>query len=240
MGLKVSKIEKLKIDAYKDEKRQGSPLDSFEAMFNPTEISQRFAITWGGQQGANANGKRLHFSYSKPSDLNLKLTLDGTNVDVLPSGAAGRQSVTDRVQAFMKVAYQYDGALHEPRYLRVTWGKLSFDCRLSSVDVSYSLFDRDGTPLRANLSIVLIADASADKLAKEANKQSPDLTHARVVRGGDTLPLLTKEIYGSSERYLDVARYNGLKNFRKLEPGKQILFPPLTALDADKGVAERG
>jgi nucleoid-associated protein YgaU len=61
----------------------------------------------------------------------------------------------------------------------------------------------------------------------EENKSSPDLTHVRVVKAGDTLPLLTKAIYGSSRDYLRVAEHNGLDNFRDLTPGRRLVFPPL-------------
>ena len=63
-------------------------------------------------------------------------------------------------------------------------------------------------------------------MAKE-NKTSPDLSHSRIVKSGDTLPLLSKEIYGSAVHYLRVAQANGLDNFRSLTPGQQIVFPPL-------------
>ena len=41
---------------------------------------------------------------------------------------------------------------------RLLWGKgvleKGFDCRLQSVDVKYTAFDRDGSPLHAELSAV--------------------------------------------------------------------------------------
>jgi nucleoid-associated protein YgaU len=109
----------------------------------------------------------------------------------------------------------------------VQWGKLVFPCRLLSVTIKYTSFDRDGTPLRAELAVQFIFDEEAERRTKGADQQSPDLTHSRVVRSGDTLPLLTKQIYGSSAAYLDVARFNGLDDFRRLTPGQELLFPPL-------------
>jgi hypothetical protein len=34
-------------------------------------------------------------------------------------------------------------------------------------------------------------------------------------------------IYGSTGYYLEVAAINGIDNFRNLEPGTRVLFPPL-------------
>jgi nucleoid-associated protein YgaU len=53
------------------------------------------------------------------------------------------------------------------------------------------------------------------------------MTHRRTVVAGDTLPLMCFQIYQDSTRYLDVARHNKLNDFRNLEPGQQIFFPPL-------------
>ncbi len=47
------------------------------------------------------------------------------------------------------------------------------------------------------------------------------------MRGGDKLPLMCFAVYGDARHYLDVARVNGLADFRALVPGQQLLFPPL-------------
>jgi nucleoid-associated protein YgaU len=59
------------------------------------------------------------------------------------------------------------------------------------------------------------------------NNSSPDLTHVREVKKGDTLPLMTFRIYGDSKYYLEVAKANNITNFRKLEVGQRIFFPPI-------------
>ena len=72
-----------------------------------------------------------------------------------------------------------------------------------------------------------VEDKSAAKIAREAAKSSPDLSHVRVVVAGDTLPLLCNDIYGSPQHYLKVAADNGLDDFRQLIPGQRIVFAPL-------------
>jgi len=47
------------------------------------------------------------------------------------------------------------------------------------------------------------------------------------VRSGDTLPMLSKEVYGSPNHYLRLAQVNQLDDFRNLTPGQRIVFPPL-------------
>jgi hypothetical protein len=227
MGISnLFKLEKLTITAYKTADRSGWG-STFEAMFNPASYSQNYSIEWKRRQGINDLGAELEYTLSAPSELSFNLILDGTGVDDYGLISWASQTVSERVQEFLDVTYTYQGSLHEPAYLLAEWGDLSFSCRLSSVDIKYTAFDRDGTPLRAELDVTLLSDIGVEKLAQEAGKTSPDLTHARVVRRGDTLPLLVSEIYGSSDHYLDVARFNQLDDFRNLKPGQQILFPPL-------------
>ncbi|MGR9053652.1 MAG: LysM peptidoglycan-binding domain-containing protein, partial [Gammaproteobacteria bacterium] len=64
------------------------------------------------------------------------------------------------------------------------------------------------------------------RMARES-LSSPDLTHARMVLAGDTLPLMTERIYGTSKYYLRIAQINGLDDFRNLKPGSMLVFPPL-------------
>ena len=78
------------------------------------------------------------------------------------------KSVKDRIKEFMKAAYVYQGDIHEPYYLKVKWGlPEEFNCRLSSFDITYTSFDRDGTPLRAELKVSLVADERHRKERKK-------------------------------------------------------------------------
>jgi hypothetical protein len=139
----------------------------------------------------------------------------------------GSKTVSERVEEFLTLTFRMNGKIHEPNYLRVEWGNLKFECRLDSVEIDYTSFDRDGTPLRAKLTVSLIADMEVEKRMALEDKKSSDLTHRRVVRQGDTLTLLTKEIYGTSAPYWRVAQANRLDNFRLLTPGQELAFPPL-------------
>lgn len=228
------KLKKLTIKAYKARSRSASDLiDTFEAMFNPTSFSQKYEIEYGKNQGMNSTNKQVDYSRSKPRELNLKLILDETGVNEMGiMRLGGTRTVADRVQEFVKLTFRMNGTIHEPNFLVVEWGGkedggLIFSCRLGSVNVSYNNFNRDGSPMRAELDVILVSDEDIKKRMATENKSSPDLTHQRTVKSGDTLPLLTKEVYGTSAYYVRVAQANNLDDFRNLTPGQELFFPPL-------------
>ena len=225
------KLEKLKIFAFSDVERQsaieGSP---FEAMFNPQTLSQTSTNLFVPAKGVGGGIQSATFVRTQPSDLQLHLLLDGTGVDEmgLVNLFSDTKTVQDRIDAFLALAYLPLSKTHEPSYLKVQWGKkFTFPCRLASVTVNYTSFDRDGSALRAELALTLAADGDVVKQQAKAAQTSPDVSHARLVRGGDTLPLMTWRVYGSTAPMIGVARANGLDHLRGVAPGRTLIFPPL-------------
>lgn len=231
----LSKLEKLKINAYSSgDRSRSSYIDTFEAMFNPTSFAEKYRTVYDKRQSINTEGKTANYAYSPPTELTLKLILDGTGVSRMGlSGIMSAPSVSEQVEKFLKLTYHMNGDIHQPNFLEVAWGDMKFwgdpmfPCRLRTLDISYTTFDRDGTALRAELNMVLISDQDLKKQIRKEGKNSPDLTHTRLVKSGDTLPLLCKEIYGQSSYYMQVAQVNQINNFRNLTPGQTIFFPPL-------------
>jgi nucleoid-associated protein YgaU len=233
--LDLFKLEKLTITAFSDEDRKSQSGQPFTVMFNPSSYTKSYASKIAVVQPLNGTGPRLAYVGTAPSTLSLAFTLDGNGVHDMGVNAISSKSVAERVREFLSVAYEYKGTIHEAHFLIVQWGALTYSCRLAKADITYTSFDRGGQPLRAEIKAEFIYEKSAKMIAQEAQLESPDVTHARVVRSGDTLPLLTREIYGSSARYIDVARWNGLDDFRNLTPGQQILFPPIASFERDGG-----
>ena len=215
------RLEKLLIIAYAKPDYSGAPAGQFESYLNPNEITLSYELEWDAAQGSGSTNSRMNFKKAKPGDLSLTFFIDGT-------GADGRQlNVQEKVEEFQLVT-GYNGKIHRANYLKVMWGTLAVKrCVLKSASIAYKLFKPDGVPLRAVITATF-TDNSDDKTRMAmAQDESPDLTHIRLVKAGDTLPEMCFNIYGDPRYYLDVARQNRLDNFRKLEPGTRIVFPPI-------------
>jgi hypothetical protein len=222
------KLEKLRIEAYQDENRS-ILVDKFEAMFNPETLARQYGVTYGVQRAVSGGTPAPRFEQTPPSSFNLKLLLDGSGVENtgLVGLLAPRPSVDDQIATFKRLCYDINGDSHEPNFLKVKWGKLDISCRLTTLKVNYTSFERDGSTVRAELDVDFVVAVPAEQQLRAMRLASPDVSHSRVVREGDTLPLLTKEVYGSSRYYLAVARINGVDHFRSLASGRELLFPPL-------------
>ncbi len=227
------KLEKLTINVYGNRLRIGLPQKGFKVMYNPESFSMKHVNDYQKLQGIDTSGRTAKYSHSRAEELVLELIFDGTGVGDFGASTLvglGTASVSKQVGDFLDLCFHMDGKLHEPKFLKIQWGQgelKAFDCRLESVDVTYTSFDRSGAPLRAKLAAKFVEDLEPSKRLKLENKQSPDLTQSRVVKAGDTLPLLCKEVYGDAGHYLFVARKNQLDDFRNLTPGQSLRFPPL-------------
>lgn len=221
MPANPGKLEKLLIQAYTTPDYSGSPVNKFESYVNPNEITLSYEMEYDSAQGSGTTKSRMSFKKQKPGDLSLTFFIDGT-------GANGRQiDVQTTVDQFKKVT-GFNGDIHRPNYLIVNWGTLEVNrCVLKSASIAYKMFHPNGIPLRALITAAFTDNLDDKTRTAVEQKKSPDLTHLRVFRAGDNLPMLCHRIYGDPRLYLRVAQANGIDNFRNIAPGTQVFFPPL-------------
>lgn len=227
------KLSKLTIYAFTDIERTkpSALIPMLEVQYNPETLSTRHESVFHNRPVLSSTRPTAKWSHARGRELSVALVFDGTGVEDF--GLKPQLlTVGDRVERFLAVCYEIVGTSHEAHYLTLKWGTRGvfgfrgFKCRLASVETKYTAFDRDGTPLRAELSTKFIEALAPLEAKALARLSSPDLTHRWVVRSGDTLPQLCRTIYGSAAHYLSVAQVNGLDDFRDLVPGQELIFPP--------------
>lgn len=219
-------LEKLRIEAYDDASYEKPSGVSFVTQLNPETFSDQVKISYNDSQALGSTGAELKFNKIEPQNLKLNFLFDGTGI----VDAGDKTSVTDQIKQLKNATLHYNGNTHAPRYVEIIWGELTFKGCLIDLHTTYTLFDSDGTPLRAKVKSQFKSSIDTKTRLAEENKSSPDLTHVRTVGAGDTLPLMTYAIYNDSSYYLEVARVNSIKNIRDLKMGSQIYFPPVDQL----------
>ena len=215
-------LVKMLIQSYEDDTFSTKGAGSYTVFLNPESFTHTFEVAYDKTETQGQSGSTAKFKAMGDEQVSFDLMFDGTGAVV------GKViDVDTEVQKLRRVALDYQGKLHSPYYLQLSWGTLLFNCHLVKFDVSYTLFRPDGSPLRAKVSLTFVGFTDTATKAKQADNQSSDLTHHHRVQAGDTLPLLCHRIYGHSRYYLAVAVHNQLINFRRLAPGQLLQFPPL-------------
>lgn len=214
-------MEKLKIHGVETADGTGY-VESFEALLNPEQVSLSKSVVYNEGNEQNSAGGDKSFEKMGDETLSFDLFFDGTGIV-----DDKKTDIVKEITQLEKVVLNYVGKIHRPYYLVVEWGKVVFRGSLKDYKCDYTMFKPDGTPLRAKATVTIVN--SPDPAAKEmdAKKSSPDLTHVKTIRQGDSLPLLCHEVYGDFKYYVQVAEANGLTNFRELEVGSRVFFPPL-------------
>ncbi|HEY0406172.1 MAG TPA: hypothetical protein VGC89_10615 [Pyrinomonadaceae bacterium] len=227
-------LEKMTITAYEDSKFKKKvssvPLNPMQVFINPDKYTHSYNIDYKNRQAQGSNGPSPIFNKYMSDTVNFELVFDGTGV--VPNAIPGTppqsgDTVEKQIGNLRSLVFTFNGNIHRPNFLALTWGTLLFKCVLKTLNLNYTLFMPDGKPLRARATAHFLGFNDEVELALQAQKTSPDLTHIRMVKAGDTLPLMCFDIYGSSLYYTQVAEFNHLNDFRNLVPGTQLVFPPL-------------
>jgi nucleoid-associated protein YgaU len=106
---------------------------------------------------------------------------------------------------------------------------LSFKAIVESVQQKFTLFNPEGIPLRATLSVTFREYKTLEQQISEMNLQSSDHTKRRVVQRGETLSAIAYQEYRDPQawRHIADANRNLVANPRRLVPGTVLDIPPL-------------
>jgi len=231
-------LAKMTIAAYPDEEYNDGEeipvLDGdprFEVMYNPNTYSQEYKNSYAKRK-TQGNTDTLVFTHTEPENVSFEFLFDATGASV-----SGSSNITDKVlkdertdsviQHFLAVTYSRSGDTHQPNFLKLRWGDFEFRGLLESATVTHKMFNLDGNPIRSTVDCSFRKHTSLAEQAAEDRRSSPDMTHYRLVKEGDTLPGIAHKIYGDSSLYLELARVNNLIGFRQLEAGQRLILPPI-------------
>ena len=217
-------LEKMRIEAFSGpELRDDQKVGEFRALVNPETYSVEFKMETSGGQGQGTSGAQQRYAFKKPEEFTFEFLFDNTGII---DGNPNPDGVIDDINSFKDLTIKHEGDTHEPRFLQLTWGTFQFKGRLTSMNITFKLFNPDGSPIRATVKITVKGSVEEEFRLRTERNSSPDLTHSRTVASGDTLPWMCYKIYGDPKYYLEVAKANNLSNFRRLEVGSNIFFPP--------------
>lgn len=211
-----------------------------DVQFNPSE----FTLNKGAQIAEIAvpglDMPILQFVRGQTETLTLDLFFDSTETGM----AEGAKPVTEQTDKFYQLI-KIDRKTHAPPVCRFVWGRggfpgsrltgdwssqnrtNGFQCIVESVRQRFSLFNPEGVPLRATLTVTLREYKTLEQQIKDLNLQSPDHTHTHVVERGDTLSRIAAKAYDDPRQWRHIAEHNRISDPLDLKPGDILEIPPL-------------
>ena len=235
------------IMAFDDATRTGQAKRTFVFQYNPNTYKEKHVVQFCERQPKGPRPTELVFNRVPLRQWNFEILLDSTGASSpsegggLTAGLPGflnlseSKDVREKVNDFLETTHQVNGKIHRPHFLSICWGQAIKDdvlpCVMLSADVTYTLFKPDATPIRAKISAVFRESRKTVSKAEE-RLESPDLTHIRSVAEADNLPVLSDQVYDSPSHYIELAKANRLKNFRRLRVGQELRFPPVRPADS--------
>jgi hypothetical protein len=224
------KLEKMRILAYTnadlaDNHKAAAPYDKFEVLINPENYSLDYKVEFKAGQGQGTSGSQKKFTIKPPEEVSFEFLFDSSGL--IDGQNYNEKGVFEKVSTLKEMLTGIDSNSHEPRHFKLGWGTMLFKGRCTSLNIAYKLFNPDGTPIRAVCKAAFKGSVEEGFRIAKDNLKSPDLTHHYVIKRGDTLPMLCYKIYGDPKYYIQIAAVNKLDNFRQLNPGAELFFPPI-------------
>ena len=153
-----------------------------------------------------------------------KLTLSTLYFDTYETGE-NLKTTTDKLWKLMKPKDE-NAKKKEPPDVTFKWGDFEFTAVVENITMDFTLFDKDGVPLRAEVKITFKASEQPYPKQNPTSGDGPIQDIRRVIKG-DRLDLIAADVYGDATKWRYIAEYNQINNPRQLRPGQMIAIPPL-------------
>ncbi len=211
-----------------------------KVQFNPTEFTLNKAAQIAEIPIPGLDMPLLQFVRGQTETLTLDLFFDTTD-DGTGDVATPVTKTTDQFYQLIKI----DSDTHAPPICHFAWGEHNFpgsnmngtwasqkrengfDCLVESVRQRFTMFNSQGIPLRATLTVSLREYKTLDGQLQQLGLMSSDRTRTHVVQRGDTLNKLADTYYHDSRQWRVIADKNTILDPLALQPGTILELPPL-------------
>src|SRR5687767_2348327 len=134
------RLKKLIMWVYRDaefKQQVGTPLS---VLINPDEYTHSYAIEYNNPTGQGAKRRSPQFNRMGREQVSFVLWFDGTGVVPNTPRSGDTTSIEQQITKFRETVVTYDGKVHRPNYLKLSWGTLLFQCCLDRLSITYTLF----------------------------------------------------------------------------------------------------
>jgi hypothetical protein len=196
--------------------------EEFHFRFNPTNLrtGKQAEFATRGATGT-PQGNRYQFTGSKTASLDFTFLLDEWEA---PPGMG--QDVREMVQKLERATNPEDPRSNKPMPWRMlfVWGSFRFTGYIKSINATYTLFRRNGTPARAEVVVSMIEHLE-EPGAQNPTSGGPSGRRSRQLIDGDSLQSISYVEYGDPNLWRAIADVNGIDDPLSVAPGAYVVLP---------------
>jgi nucleoid-associated protein YgaU len=199
------------------------------AMYNPNKLTVSRSVQWPDQQAAKRDNPEIQFTGGIPATLSVELLFDTYDTPAPETAKRSvRRNYTDKLMHLTTV--ETHGKSHRPPVCRLQWGEQSifFQGVLQQIQIQFTMFTTNGTPVRATASCTFKQWISNSKDLQKQDLMSSDVAKIWVVKRGQSLATIASAEYGDPRAWRIIADANGIDNPLGLAPGTRLLLPART------------
>ena len=227
-------------DLFKAEKAklvvvEGNPVGGkteIECMFNPTDYKLQRSVRVPRDETASTPGGTPTYGGASALKLSMSLFFDEFH---LPEG-----DVTPRIGTLLDwmkpTPESRDTSAPTAPVIQFKWGGnpqlAAFKGFLTSLNVTYSIFRKDGTPIQAKAEITL-EEKPEPEAGQNPTSRAANSHRAHTMVEGDTLQSVAYRRLGKASYWRAIAELNDVDDPLRLEPGTVLLVP--SKADAARG-----
>ena len=201
-----------------------SESDKIEVTFNPTEYTINNSNTFKDTDIVGLISPIFQFDKGSARTLKVDLMLDTM---VSAKGEKEKTDVRDKYIKPLQKLMELDKELHAPPPCQVLWGSLNFKGMLESMNITYKLFNNEGIPVRAKVSLSFKEFIPLSKQVKNPSLHSPDRRKLFKMTAGESIWNMAHKAYGDPGLWRVIAEANNIDDPINLEVGKDMIIPVL-------------
>lgn len=199
-----------------------------EFMFNPQDLEFSKTTSWKSNDTPGSNAPQLQFDSGGSVEFSITALFDST---------ANGKPVTKITDELYKLTVtdksikgtKEDRNMTRPPWVQFHWGKMrSFKAVVTRLDLKFTYFTADGTPLRASASMSFRQYTDEKNLPPQnPTSGTPNPGQIRRVESGQYLDTIADDIYGDPGRWRLIAEANDIDDPLDLPPGRRVVIPEL-------------
>ncbi len=202
--------------------KAGTKRGAITFQFNPKEVTIAKTAKWERKtaKGAPKAGPP-EFTGADGCKLTLEMFLDATSKQ--------DASVVKAVEQLFSCCVPTDESVRKkkpaPPIVVLHWGAVSsFPAFVTSVSAKYTLFNGQGMPIRAVVSVAM-EEMPGEPFRQNPTSGSADVRRVHRIVAGDSLASVAYEEYGDPTQWRAVAKYNGIDDPLRVRTGTMLLLP---------------